>query len=188
MRDLIATQNLDSFTAQLLGRCSGNWFLQIIVRQKCAGFIVGIIFCFDIVIHQIWGAHWFFIKATSILQHQQNVANIALHTHTHTHSRKIDRMHLFNAKKKTRSSVLLIQIYSAAKFLLPSQMKWTRCPFPGVSSPVRPVKSLKTDSQGRGFLSNPLGWRTSSAPALPSCAAILNRYLIRWPSRCLMPC
>lgn len=72
MRDLIATQNLDSFTARLVARCSCNWFLQIVVQPKIVQDVVWASLHFDNVIYQIWVVHRFSTKATSILQDQQN--------------------------------------------------------------------------------------------------------------------
>lgn len=71
MRDLIATQNLDSFTAQLLGRCRGNWFLQIVVQQICAGFTM---YAFALILQSF--DLGIFMKTICILQDQQNAATL----------------------------------------------------------------------------------------------------------------
>lgn len=186
MRDLIATQNLDSFTAQLLGRCSGNWFLQIVVQQKCAGFMILLLwYCnllnlgFSLVFHEDY-------------MHLTRSAKYCKHYCTYSRwqkNRTNDTCILCSKPSGNSSSPALeVHIYSATNIPHPSQIKWTWFRSHEPLCPLSPwSNSLNTFAKTR--LPQQSVWIADQLSSCPlSCAVILNRYLIRWPSSCLMPC
>lgn len=93
-------------------------------------------------------------------------------------------------KKNWAEPAAGFEIGRTAQHLRPPADEMDMAAFPRVSSSVASQHGQipRTHSQTQSFLSIRPERPASSAPGPPSCAAILNRHRIHWPSRCLMPC
>lgn len=182
-------------------------FLKTVVQQKCPGPTVMHFFFFTVGILLLWYCNLSNLSCSLVFHESYKHLTRSAKCCKYYYYRCIEtqtvcRCHLFyvksgkrqtflknNNKKNSFSDVLLIHIHLAAKFLLPH--KWNGhaaifrsqlfCPGSAWSN------SLNTFAKTR--LPQHSAWiadQLSSCP--PSCAAILNRYRIHWPSRCLMPC
>lgn len=173
-----------------MGSCWCNWFFTNCSAAKKKNFALWVSFCCDIVIYQMWVIHQF---STT---HLTRSAKSCKHPHSrHTETQTVCRSNLFYVKQRKKtadwnsSTVLLIHIYSATKF--PLRHRWNGraaifrsqlfCPFSAWSNSLNAFAKTRHPRQS--------AWIADQLSACPqSCTPILNRYLIHWPSRCLMPC
>lgn len=184
MRDLIATQSLDSLTARLLGGCCGNWFFEKSTAGKtgptimlCCRYPPALI-SWSV---RIGAVQWFLMKATSVSQAQHNLVS--------TSTIRLPFVLCKNLGRGGFSDLLLLHIHLAAKFLRPFIRHGHAAIFRGqlFCPPSAWPNSFTTFTKTRlPQHSSRIADQLSSCPQ--SSAAILNRYRIRWPSRCLMPC
>lgn len=177
MRDLTATHSLHSLTVRLL--------------------VVAAVIDFFFFFKPLFCTTTFFCNLSNCVycclcqslqppQHQQNS--------TYVQTQKQPSRRLFYAEKEKRKiwakPAAGFEIGTTARRLRPPADEMDMAAFPPVSSSVASQHGQipRTHSQTQSFLSIRPERPASSAPGPPSCAAILNRHRIHWPSRCLMPC